>query len=306
MRAVGSAPDNEEESDERTVVAKLDVLQRQAPAADKACLVIIHGNAIGKRIELGVAPVIVGRSARADIQLDEESVSRQHARIELDPSGGYRVFDLDSTNGTHVNDVARKQSPLQHGDQIQIGRSILKYLAGGHIESLYHEEVYRLMTTDALTRLVNRRAFEEALTQEISRAERHKHPLCVGILDIDKFKSINDTYGHLAGDSILRQVGTLLRGNVRRHDTAGRLGGEEFALLLPEINLDGGRTAAEKVRRVVEQNRFEFDGTHIPVTISIGVTERRLDAEDPKELIRRADEALYEAKRSGRNRVCVC
>lgn len=287
-----------------TVVTRIDGLLPAASIPQAACLVVIYGAEIGRRIELGQAPLIIGRSSRADLQLDEESVSRQHARIEPDPGGqGYRITDLGSTNGTYVNDVPRTTALLQHGDQIQIGRSILKFLAGGHIESAYHEEIYRLMTTDGLTQLMNRRAFEDTLSREMARAIRHNRPLALAMLDVDRFKHINDVYGHLAGDAVLRQLGTLLRANLRRNDVAGRLGGEEFGIILPEIDLAGAAAVAEKVRRLVESHTFEFDGTRLPVTVSIGVAAREPYETELLELIRRADELLYQAKQGGRN--CV-
>jgi diguanylate cyclase (GGDEF)-like protein len=272
-----------------------------AVSPSTACLVVIYGAEIGRRIQLGQAALMIGRSSRSDLQIDEHSVSRQHARIDPVAGGGYKVADLGSTNGTYVNDAQVGESTLRHGDQIQIGRSILKFLAGGHIESAYHEEIYRLMTTDGLTELMNRRAFEEALTREITRAGRHARPVAVCLLDIDRFKGVNDTFGHLAGDAILRQLGALLRANLRRDDVAGRMGGEEFGIILPEVDTSGGVVVAEKIRRLVEAHRFEFDGTVMPVTISLGVTARRGDESDPIEIIRRADELLYEAKHAGRN-----
>ncbi len=296
--------DTDSTNPNHTVVTRTDGrTQLGAKALGGACLVVIYGADIGRRIELGQAALTIGRSSRCDLQFDEESVSRQHARIEADASGIYRASDLGSTNGTYVNDTAHKSMVLKHGDQIQIGRSILKFLAGGHIESAYHEEVYRLMTTDGLTQLMNRRAFEEALAREIARAARHERPVSIAIVDIDRFKSVNDQYGHLAGDAILRQLGAVLLANLRRDDLAGRMGGEEFGLILPEVDTAGGAIAAEKVRRVVESHRFEFDGTHIPMTVSIGVTSKQGDETDPLEIIRRADELLYAAKRGGRNRV---
>lgn len=295
--------DSDTTSPEHTIVTRIGGGARP-PATSEACLVVIYGAEIGRRITLGQAALTIGRSSRCDLQLDEQSVSRQHTRIEpAHDSQCYLISDLGSTNGTYVNDNPIKTATLRHGDQIQIGRFILKFLAGGHVESAYHEEIYRLMTTDGLTQLMNRRAFEEALAREIGRASRFDRPLCVCLLDVDRFKSINDTYGHLAGDAILRQLGALLRTNLRRDDIAGRLGGEEFGIILPEVDLNGGIVVAEKVRRIVEQHRFEFDGAQMPVTISLGVTAKRSGEGEAQELIRRADELLYAAKHAGRN--CV-
>ena len=272
-----------------------------------ACLVVVYGLQIGRRIELTGAPLVIGRSPRSDLQIDEESVSRQHVRIEPDPKAHdgvtWQIVDLDSTNGTYVNDLPVRVATLQHGDQIQVGRSILRFLAGNSIERAYHEEIYKLMSMDGLTQLRNRRAFDEALADEITRARRFGRPLALCMVDADKFKSINDQFGHLAGDAVLRQLGAILRNNVRKNDIAGRLGGEEFGVVLPEVDRQGGLVVAEKLRRMVETHRFEFDQTVIPVTLSIGVAELRDSDTEPSELVRRADECLYRAKHSGRNRV---
>jgi diguanylate cyclase (GGDEF)-like protein len=272
-----------------------------------ACLVVIYGAQIGRRIELTGAPLVIGRSPRSDLQLDEDSVSRQHVRIEPDDKSAegmaWQISDLGSTNGTYVNDALIRTAQLRHGDQIQVGRSILRYLTGNSIERAYHEEIYKLMSMDGLTQLRNRRAFDEAIADEIMRSIRFVRPLAICVLDIDKFKVINDQFGHLAGDSVLRQLGGILRNNLRKNDTAARLGGEEFAAILPEVDRLGAIVVAEKLRRMVEQHRFEFDRTLIPVTVSIGVAERGIEEREPNQMIARADEFLYAAKHAGRNRV---
>jgi diguanylate cyclase (GGDEF)-like protein len=159
------------------------------------------------------------------------------------------------------------------------------------------------MSMDGLTQLRNRRAFDEALADEMARAQRFRRPLSICVIDADKFKSVNDQYGHLAGDAVLRQLGTILRNNIRKNDIAGRLGGEEFGLLLPEVDRAGGLIVAEKLRRMVEAHRFEFDRTVIPVTISIGLAEVSASEREVTDVMRRADELLYRAKHEGRNRV---
>lgn len=274
----------------------------------EACLVVLHGESIGRRIPLpGATTLLVGRSLQSDVQFSEESVSRHHARIEPLPRpgtlDGWQVVDLGSTNGTLVNDRPVKSAELHHGDQIQVGRNYLKFLDSGHVESAYHEEIYRLVTTDGLTNLANRRAFEEALAREFSRSTRYTRPLSVVIFDIDHFKKLNDTYGHLAGDAALRQLANILRGNIRRDDLASRMGGEEFALLLPEIDHPGSLVAAEKLRRLVDEHGFEYDGAAMPLTLSAGAATRQPTDHDATDLLRRADERLYDAKRAGRNRV---
>lgn len=277
----------------------------KVPLLREACLVILYGEFIGRRVPLRDAPVVVGRAADADLQFEEESVSRRHCRFEPVESGGqnWRVVDLGSTNGVFVNDRSVQSAVLADSDRVHIGRNILKFLASGHIEAAYYEEIYRLVTSDGLTGLANRRAFLDALAREFSRATRYRRPLSLLMIDIDHFKDINDSFGHLAGDATLRQLGTLLRANLRRDDTIGRLGGEEFAVLLPEIDLAGARLTGDKLRRLVASKPFEYEGAQMPMSISVGVVTREHGDADAESLMRRADDLLYAAKRAGRNRV---
>lgn len=277
----------------------------RAPVLEEACLVVLYGESIGRRVPLRDAAVTVGRASDADLQFEEEAVSRRHCRFEPNAEAGpdrWRVVDLGSTNGTFVNDRAVTSAVLQHGDRVQIGRTICKFLASGHVEAAYYEEIYRLVTTDGLTGLCNRRAFNESLAREVGRSARYGRPLSVVMLDIDHFKSINDSYGHLAGDAALRQLGAVLRANLRREDIVGRLGGEEFSVILPEIDLAGARLVADKVRRLVASQGFQYEGAAMKLTVSAGVVAREAHEHDPEELMRRGDALLYAAKRGGRNR----
>ena len=289
---------------ERTRVTRLTEIGAVAKPArpGDACIIVIYGPELGKRMQLGTAPFEIGRSSKNDLPLDQESISRHHARITYDGSF-YWIQDLGSTNGTYVNDSHVKEKQLHDGDQLRIGRSILKFMTGENIEVHYHEEIYRLMTVDGLTQIFNRRYFNEALEREFNRSKRYQRELTLVLFDIDHFKKINDTFGHLAGDSILRQLATAVKPKLRREDILARTGGEEFGVLLPEIAVDGGRITAEKVRRIVEQTPMRFDERTIPCTISLGVAE--LDGQDDaaEVLYKRADEKLYQAKQSGRNRV---
>src|SRR5207253_1415781 len=147
-------------------------------------------------------------------------------------------------NGTFVNDVAIREQQLGDGDQIRVGRSILKFMTGENVETQYHEEIYRLMTVDGLTQVYNRRFFNEAIEREFNRSKRYQRALSLVVFDIDFFKRVNDTHGHLAGDSLLRQIATAVKARLRREDLFARIGGEEFAVLLPEIPLEGARITA--------------------------------------------------------------
>ena len=285
----------------KTVVTVITPVQKK-PDLKEACLVVIYGDDLGKKVPLGQGTVIIGRSSKCDIQVDQESVSRNHAKMRY-TGKFFTIRDLGSTNGTYVNDELVDESNLRDGDQVKIGRTIFKFLAGGNLEAQYHEEIYRLMTVDGLTQVHNRRYFLEALEREISRCHRYGRALTLVMFDIDHFKAINDTYGHLAGDAVLRQLCQVVKAKIRREDLLARYGGEEFGILLPEIDWDNARTTADKIRRLVEKTPFRFEDTRIPVTISLGVAECTTECKDPNELIKLSDEYLYEAKNTGRNKV---
>ena len=288
----------------RTVVTVVGPPKKADPD-QKACLVVIYGDDLGRRIELANRTLTLGRSSACEVQIDQESVSRNHCQVSY-RGGAYEVRDLGSTNGTYVNDHPIDSVFLRDVDQLKVGRTILKFILGSNVEGQYHEVIYRLMTTDGLTQVHNKRYFDEALDKEISRSTRYKRPFSLILFDIDHFKQINDKHGHLAGDAVLRQLGTLVKARVRRDDVVSRTGGEEFAVITPEIDARGAVELANKLNRLVQSTYFEFDGTRIDVTISLGVAEWSAERhKGPEDLIRDADERLYEAKRTGRNRVCA-
>jgi diguanylate cyclase (GGDEF)-like protein len=252
-------------------------------------------------MQLGTAAFEIGRSSKTELFLDHESISRHHARITFDGTS-YSVLDLNSTNGTFVNDEPVKEQRLKDGDQIRVGRSIVKFMTGENVEVHYHEEIYRLMTVDGLTQVYNRRYFNEALEREYNRSQRYARELTLVLFDIDHFKRVNDTFGHLAGDNLLRQISAAIKPRLRREDIFARTGGEEFGILLPEIGLDGGRATAEKVRRIVESTPLKVDQKLVPITVSLGVALLIREDVTPEHLYKRADECLYQAKQAGRNR----
>jgi diguanylate cyclase (GGDEF)-like protein len=265
-------------------------------------VVVIYGPELGKRIHLGSSPFEIGRSSKNDLFLDHESISRHHVRITFD-GGDHYVEDLNSTNGTYVNDEQIRRQRLRDGDQMRIGRSILKFMTGENVEVHYHEEIYRLMTVDALTQIFNRRYFNEALEREFNRSRRYGRALSLIAFDIDHFKRVNDTFGHLTGDNLLRQIAAAVKLRLRREDVFARTGGEEFGVLLPEVGLDGARTTAEKVRRIVQETPVKHEQQVIACAVSIGVATLGADEASAEDLYKRADEKLYEAKQTGRNRV---
>jgi len=292
------------DSDIKTRVTPLDELKLPAKQGQD-CLVIIYSSdsrQFGKRHVLGEVPVQLGRGSENTIVLENDSVSRRHAVIEK-RGPHYHVKDLDSTNGTYVNDELITDYPLRRGDQVKVGDTILKFLSGSDMEAQYHETIYRMTIVDGLTGVHNKRYLVETLEREIPRARRHGRPLALVMLDIDHFKRINDTFGHLAGDYVLKELATLVKSRLRPDDVIARYGGEEFGVVLPETPIAGGASIAEDLRRRVEAHTFVFENETIRVTVSMGVSELA-EHVDVLGFVKAADELLDRAKREGRNRVC--
>ena len=286
----------------KTVVTVISRISDR-PAGKEACLVVIYGLDLGKKYNVDRPSIVIGRSSKADIQIDQESVSRNHCKL-INTGKSIMLRDLGSTNGTYVNDELVDEYVLRDGDLIKIGRCIFKFLSGNNIENAYHEEIYRLTTIDGLTQVYNKRYFIETLEREIGRAHRYRRELSLIMFDIDHFKKINDTYGHLAGDHVLKQLASVIKARIRREDIMSRYGGEEFAIILPEIDNYNAVQFAEKIRGIVEKAAFRFEDTDIPVTISIGCASMTTELQEPHEFVRVADGHLYTAKSQGRNRVC--
>jgi diguanylate cyclase (GGDEF)-like protein len=293
-------------SDADPITTQLTLLsggpRRSGPRS--ACVVVIHGEGLGKRADIEEAPVTVGRSQEADLHIPHKSVSRQHCEIRRE-GDAYRLRDLGATNRTRVNDLPVTETLLADGDHITLGETILKFISHASVEARYHEEVYQLATHDALTEIYNRRHFVELVDKEIARALRHGRPLVMCIIDVDLFKPVNDQFGHIAGDGVLRQMAGLVRAFVRGEDIAARIGGEEFAVLLPESDLEAARTFAERLREAVAATPFELGGESRHLTISIGIAGLAENRRERSALMQAADAALYRAKDEGRNRVCV-
>jgi diguanylate cyclase (GGDEF)-like protein len=271
----------------------------------QACLVHIYptGPAMGCRYPLGDGALVVGRGEDCEVRIHDHSVSRRHARIEAGPDGFY-VVDLQSTNGTFVNDEPTDNTRLADGDYLRVGNCMYRYLAGGNVEAEYHEEIYRLTIIDALTQIHNQRYLLEFLDRELVRTARHARPLALALIDIDFFKSVNDELGHLAGDYALRELANCVKQNVRREDLFARYGGEEFALVLVETNGKQALEVAERLRISVEDHPFRFEDRAFKITISLGIAFTAGGCPiSVTELIRQADEKLFQAKRSGRNRI---
>jgi diguanylate cyclase (GGDEF)-like protein len=270
-----------------------------------ACFVVIAGKQTGAMYKLEQGEVLIGRGKEASIRIDDEGVSRLHAKILRHPEGTVAIMDLKSTNGTFCNGERVDTQVLQDGDRIQIGTTtIIKFSLQDSLEEDFQRHQYESATRDPLTRCYNKRSFLERLPGEFAFAKRHDKPLSLAMLDIDRFKKINDTYGHLAGDFVLRKLGTILQEKLRADDFLARYGGEEFALIMREISKQNALQTAERLRELVEATPFKHEGNKMAVTVSIGVATWPDDPIDSaQKLIKTADKNLYAAKRKGRNRV---
>jgi two-component system cell cycle response regulator len=293
--------------DEKTRVTQVVQTPTAEEGSGNDCVVVIYTKEqtlLGRRFVLEKSPVRVGRGTDNAIVLEGDSVSRRHAHFERRTDGWF-VVDDGSTNGTYVNEEFLEQPAVLHNnDRVKVGPTILKYLSGADAEARYHEEIYRMTIVDGLTQIYNKRYLYEALDKEWLRARRHARDLSIVMFDIDFFKRINDDFGHLAGDHVLRELAKLIQERIRRDEVFARYGGEEFTLLLPETGLEGARALADSIRQMVQQHGFVFQNEQIAVTISLGCACLTEDERTVQDLIQRADEKLYEAKHQGRNRVC--
>ncbi len=286
-----------------TRVTTIRKLKDQVKLSGESCLVEIHGPELGKKFVIDGDELTIGRDEKNTIVIDLDNVSRRHAQVAV-REAKFFVKDLGSTNGTYLNDdEIHEEQPLRSGDLVKVGGAIFKFLQGGNIETLYHEEIYQLTICDGLTQVNNKRFFLEFLEREMGRCHRYNRSLSLIMFDIDHFKVINDTNGHLAGDYVLRELAQTLRPRIRREECFARYGGEEFAVVMPEAGAENARKFAEKIRKLVEDHRFTFEGKDIPVAISVGVADLTGEMTETLQFIKIADANLYKAKKGGRNRV---
>jgi two-component system cell cycle response regulator len=284
----------------------------------RPALVFLRGELLAVPIPLERDEVILGRALEADVRINDPRASRMHARItterdEATAETRYRIIDLGSTNGTLLNGQPVADAFIKDGDKITIGEHLMRFDMLDEIDREYQRQIHRLLAHDELTGLLTSKSFFSELRREAARAELESRPFCVLMMDLDHFKEVNDTYGHLAGSQTLEETGMVITRALRAGDVAARFGGEEFAAFLLDADIAQAVVAAERVRAEVETHAFpatrhganEAEPKTHHITISIGVAAFPEDARDPIELMEMADSALYRAKAMGRNRVCT-
>ena len=273
--------------------------------ADRGTLTVIAGPDAGATFTLEEAETILGRDPSANLVVDDPSVSRQHARITRDERAHHFIEDLGSTNGTFVSGRRIRRAALGTGDRLQLGRdTVFRFAVVDREEEEFQRRLYEASMRDTLTELPNRRSLLERLAGEVAHAERTSGELGLLMLDLDHFKSINDKFGHLAGDEVLRAVAHVGAQAVRAGDVFARYGGEEFVVLARDAGKMEAQALAERLRCSIMAANVEIGSGAISVTVSVGVAvlsecER---GDDGARLLAKADARLYAAKLSGRNR----
>jgi len=278
-------------------------------AEQSIVLTVIAGNEsdFGKHFVLERKRTAIGREKFNDIALNDGKVSKAHCELSvIRSSRGVEqicILDLDSTNGTYVNNEAVVQTALKAGDKIQVGGTILQLSYSDEIEREYHAKLFDFAARDALTGMYNKRFIVNELENYFRIARRSSRAFSIIMLDIDDFKLINDRYGHLSGDEYLKRLAGLIRASLRDQDIAGRIGGEEFLILLPETAIEGALQLAVRIRKKVEEFVLPVKDQEARTTISAGVCQYERGIKDVKELLDLADQAMYEAKKSEKNKV---
>ena len=278
----------------------------EAPADEGVWLIVLAGRAVGRMFSLSPGEVVIGRSPANTVVLDDEGVSREHARIKVGEDGTYRIVDMDSRNGTFVEDVRVGSTPVQvrEGDRIRFGpATIVKLGMANELESNVMVQLYNAATRDGLTGLFNKRFFFDQLEQEVAWHRRHGNPMSLIVLDVDFFKSVNTNFGHPGGDVVLAELSRRLVRTCRTEDILVRYGGEEFAVILRHTDPVQAMYLCERLRAAVGGRPFALPNTQLTVTISLGVATRSGDQLRGVELLDAADQALLRAKAAGRDRV---
>jgi diguanylate cyclase (GGDEF)-like protein len=275
-----------------------------------AGVVFISGPMMGNRAELSSGRLLIGRSEAADLTIPSGQVSREHCVVQVldivNPVNNqpmFEIVDLGSTNHTFVNDRQIVKHLLKDGDLIRIGESTMKFFDAGSVEANYQKRLVELAVTDSLTGLNNRRQFMLLLEHYLKEIKLRPAPLALTLVDLDHFKSVNDRFGHHGGDVVLVAAAKSLAQTVPPNGVASRIGGEEFAVLMPGLDVHAARLAADVMRQKISELKIDMESTALSVTASMGVSSMD-EAPDSGTLMRLADERLYQAKAGGRNRVC--
>lgn len=305
-RARSSTPAEEGEATRITTLESIESELRARRQQVAAYLVVLQGTNVGEMHKIEGPELVIGRAVSATVRLNDDGISRRHCRV-LSIGAQIIIEDLGSANGTVVNGEMIQHHPLKEGDKIRLGATTtLKFTYQDKLDESFQQQMIDAALRDGLTRMYNKKFFQDRLEAEFAYARRHKTMLSLVMFDVDYFKRINDSYGHLAGDAVLAHLARISHATIRTEDVLARYGGEEFAIICRGIALLNAGVLGERLRARVEQEIFDYQGTRLPVTVSVGVAALpEAAAKVASDLVGAADAALYEAKKSGRNRVCL-
>lgn len=277
------------------------------PGQLKCYLIIVYGDHVGKIYHLDKKTTTIGRSDEFDIQLEDPSCSREHSIIEFNDDNKPVLKDLNSTNGTFVNGSKITKIDLEDGDKIMFGvSSVFKFARQDALEAEFQMNLYESSVNDPLTGAFNKKYFIDILSKEFSYSVRHKNSLGLLMLDIDLFKRINDTYGHIVGDIVLQEVVNRIKNNLRNEDILCRYGGDEFAVIFRDFKPGFVKITAERIRLFFDGRSLNCKNHKLNISVSIGMaTIDNKNIATPEDMIKLADANLYKAKHSGGNCIVI-
>lgn len=283
-----------------------------SPSLAMPVITMLEGEETSRTWLLGERSLVIGRDLVCDLALADAKSSRKHARLQWmnfdrpDEPPEVWLEDLGSTNGTWVNGV-RVEEPVRiyERDKVLIGSTLFGYGLRIDEELEAMRRLVQRATTDPLTTMNNAEVFDRALRREFERARRYTRPLTMLYLNVDHLAQVNDTHGNRIGDLVLRQVGRILRDNLRLSDMSARVGGDEFTVMLPETGIEGAMAVAERLRRCVQDFPMMLGVDPVKVTVSIGVASLDGTFSHPDAYVDAASKAAYLAKDLGRNRCAL-
>lgn len=272
-------------------------------AHEEPYFIVLSGGAVGMMYKLNRdGPMVIGRGLGADVRLDDEGVSRQHSKVTAVGNGDAVLEDLGSSNGTFVNGDRIQRHTLKDGDKVQVGSiSILKFSYQDDLERAFQEQLFDRGIKDGAIGIYNKKYLLDRIDSDYSHAQRHRTNLSLLMFDIDHFKEINDTYGHPAADLVLKELAQIVRRTLRTSDVFARYGGDEFVVLMREIDDAGTLVLAKRVHKLIKKHKFVFEGMQISITISLGMASLSDNVKNATELLGVADKYLYKAKQAGRD-----
>lgn len=302
-----------DEFEGKTVIADMSQIRATAKKQQNKgtpCLIQYSGVGTGKRFLLEKEKLSIGRAVTADIIVSDASVSRTHSHIYTGEQGVF-IEDAGSANGTYINDAKiSERQQLNDQDMVRLGAILLKFFSSDNVDGFIQDKIYQMATIDPGTQIFNKQYLKDTLESEFRKAKQANKELTILVFDLDHFKKVNDTYGHNAGDQVLKDVAQIVKGCIRKEDIFARFGGEEFVIILPNTSEEQSKKVAETVRQKNEEfiHKFEVEenGQNKTIehtqTVSIGVAGVKSKIASPKELLEIADKRLYQSKKNGRNR----